>query len=176
MQDYIHVHDYTATERQACWFHREDYAAMRAANTATLDKYYYGNSSMHHSFLVDEESESLLGLETQRTPLESMQCLQRIRTAIGAVLDEQDGQKRRGCDGCDDSYDGCYDGCWNDADANYYDNGHSHGHYYQQQQQQQYYLDSERLAARYSSYTWESRDRARWLGHAQSLVHSVAAA
>ena len=84
--DYIHASEYTAEEKEACWFQRSDYKRMRAHNAATVEK-------MTYRAPLCEVDESPVGLET-RTPRENMLCHQAIRQAIFAVLDEQDDQMR----------------------------------------------------------------------------------
>jgi hypothetical protein len=120
IQEYMHVTEYTPEEKDACFYRRPDYQAMRTHNAETLEK-------MTYRVALDESSECHFGLET-RTPLENIRCHQLMRNAILAVLDEQDDQWR-------------FDGC----------------------------LHPEIIAARYSSHTWESQDRARCLGRSQSL-------
>lgn len=92
-QEYMHKTEYTSEEKRACWYKRADYQAMRAHNAETVEK-------MAYRIPLDEDDECHFGLE-YRTPNENHHCHQIMRSAILAVLDEQDDQWR-------------FDGCLND--------------------------------------------------------------
>lgn len=87
VRDYLHRKDYTAEEKRSCWFRRSEYEAMRSDNAATLDK-------LMNRLPLDQQNESVFGLESHAHLEDRYRCHQIIRCAILAVLHEQDDQRR----------------------------------------------------------------------------------
>lgn len=86
VQEYMHVSEYTAEEKEACWFHRPDYQAMREHNHATAEKL-----CLHIPLNLEDECQ--FGLEN-RTSRENMISQQITHQAKWALLDEQEEQWR----------------------------------------------------------------------------------
>jgi hypothetical protein len=86
IRDYIHVSDYSASEKDACWYRRPQYQTMREHSQQTLENMTYG-------IPLDPENESHFGLELQ-LPLENVRCQLIKYHAKWAVLNEQEDQLR----------------------------------------------------------------------------------
>jgi hypothetical protein len=84
--EYIHVSDYSASEKASCWYNRPEYQAMRQHNGNTLFK-------IVQQIPLDPENECQFGLENQ-SPIENLRCHQVMHSARWAVLDEQEEQLR----------------------------------------------------------------------------------
>jgi len=85
-QEHIHVSEYSASEKEACWYRRAEYKAMRQHNQTIVEKLVQ-NIPLHL------ETESYFGLERQ-FHMEKMRSHQMMHSAKWAVLEEQEEQLR----------------------------------------------------------------------------------